>query len=136
MLSSSSLLMTVVKKEHFVSREKTGVLKSSKRVCDVPHHSRLASIILCTGSFVGWPCRPLSLQPFAGHKDEQDAQGGSGESRHDEDNECSLDQQSADVGLADARKVEWRVFAEAEQRHDGVERVLIRGEKVDADCEW
>lgn len=41
----------------------------------------------------------------------------------------------ADVGFADAGPVHEGVFAQADQGEDGVERVLLGGEAVDADGE-
>lgn len=74
-------------------------------------------------------------EPLPRHKDKEQGQEGGEEEPPAPDDKGALGEEGADVGLAHAREGHKCVFAEAGEGHDGVEAVLVCGEKVDADCE-
>ncbi len=70
---------------------------------------------------------------MAGNEDEQDDKADADEHREEENHECSLVEQLANVGLADASPVHEGVLAQAGKSEDGIDAVLLRGKGVDAD---
>ena len=74
-------------------------------------------------------------ESLARDKNEEHAECGINKDCHCQDHDCSFRKKLANVRLADAREVEWRVLAEADECHDGVQGVLIGGEKVDPNGE-
>lgn len=80
------------------------------------------------------PVAPLS-EAFARDQDEEHAQCCIDEDRHGEDHGRPAGEKLADVRLPHPREVERGVLAVADEGEDGVERVLVRGKAVDADCE-
>lgn len=72
---------------------------------------------------------------MARNEDEQDDKADADEHREEEDHECSLVEQLANVRLADASPVHKGVLAQAGKSEDGIDAVLLRGQGVDADRE-
>lgn len=75
------------------------------------------------------------LQSFARYQDEQNADGSIDEHCHGEDHDRPANEELPNIRLAHAGEVEGRVFAQADQCEDGIQRVLIRRKAVDANCE-
>lgn len=74
-------------------------------------------------------------QSLSGNEDEEDADGGvheKGDSKHDE---CSPGDKLANIRLSHAGEVERGVLAQPYQGEHRVQRVLVRGQAVDADGE-
>lgn len=72
---------------------------------------------------------------MAGNENEQDNKADADEHREEEDHECSLVEQLANVGLTNARPIHKGVLAQAGKSEDGIDAVLLRGKGVDADSE-
>lgn len=62
---------------------------------------------------------------MAGNENEQDNKADADEHREEEDHECSLVEQLANVGLTDARPIHKGVLAQAGKSEDGIDAVLL-----------
>lgn len=76
------------------------------------------------------PSRGAGLESLARNKNEEDAESSVYQHSDGKNHESSLGKELADIGFPNAGKVEGGVFAETEQRQDGVKRVLVRSEEV------
>ena len=77
----------------------------------------------------------LDLESLAGNEDEEQTKGGIDEDCHGQDHDGTLCKELSHVWLTNAGEVEGRVLAEPNESHDGIERILIRSEKVNTDSE-
>lgn len=78
----------------------------------------------------------LPSESFARNQDEEDTETSVDEEGDGKDHDRAFGEKFADVRLADAREVERGVFAEADEREDGIERILVRSKEIYAQSEW
>mgnify|MGYP006876465278 FL=1 len=69
-------------------------------------------------------------------EDEQDAQSCRSDKSYQRSNKGALVQQLSNVGLANWGPIHKGIFTVAQERHDGVDLVLIRDDEVCSDSKW
>lgn len=77
-----------------------------------------------------------SSQHDAGDEDEQDAQSCCRDKSDQCGDEGALVQQLSNIGLANWGPVHEGIFTVAQERHDGVDLVLVRDDEVCSDSKW
>jgi hypothetical protein len=78
----------------------------------------------------------IRSQASAWNENEEEAEGSIHENRDGQNHYSAFGKKLADIRLPDAGEIEGGVFAVANESHDGIQGVLVRGEEIDSDSKW